>query len=724
MGADRVLGRRVEANLSALQQVSRMRSRGELAIADAAGEEGRLRARRVVDTARAARRAGKRGDPAKAAAWDRRKKRIGERVEQALDRSALRSPEQVLEDLGELALRRGEKECETRASVVVRAPGSGEDEVRARIEALPGGAALLEAGIEVRPLAVGKAETRNFEIVLPVAAHALRREVLNVSWALARTDAFEAAWPGESRVQLFAEGDPAHATRVPPTFAWHMDMIRGRQAHELEPGHPDGRREGEGSVIVHPDTGWARHPEYNEDRIDKDASRDFEAEPDESGGESAMHSVLLLDKDDPNLTHGTATASLMVGGAPSDRPDIATLPEEDLELSRKPEVDEGHILGVSPAATVVPIRFISEDWELPNRGVLRLSDAHFAEILDHAVSIGADVMSLSVGGMLSDAVRDAFEDAIRNHDLIAVAAAGQTYAWNIISRLSDDSVVEPARFRDVIAVAGSTPDGRAWDESHRGENVDITAPSDAVWVAEFSGSESNDDGERLPILVPGSGTSFGTAVTAGAAALWVAHWGGRARLKETYPDTPLAWVFREVLQRTAHAVTDDPWDTSSFGPGIVDLEALLEEPLPPPDEVPEPPDTVANLLTELEPGLRVLQDLMDWIGGRWADAEAAVGAGAAFVAAWVDGALDTAEGLLADAYAFAEDAGAAAADLAGDAVAAGEQLVDELVNAAEDAGEAAVDAGEDVVEEVGEFVEEGAETVGEAVNEVASWFGL
>lgn len=127
----------------------------------------------------------------------------------------------------------------------------------------------------------------------------------------------------------------------------------------------------------------------------------------------------------------------------------------------------------------------------------------------YALSIGADVMSLSVGGKVSDVVQRALTDAIQDDDLIVVAAAGQTYLGNLVSVLSpDDSVIEPARFSDVIAVAGCSTNGQPWDESHRGPNVDITAPADAIWVTDFTGDGVNDGDPMRTVLRAKSGTSL------------------------------------------------------------------------------------------------------------------------------------------------------------------------------------------------------------------------
>jgi hypothetical protein len=336
------------------------------------------------------------------------------------------------------------------------------------------------------------------------------------------------------------------------------------------------------------------------------------------------------------------------------------------------------------------------------------------------VAIDADVISLSLGGMLSDTVRAAFDDAILEHDVIVVAAAGQTYLGNVASVLSpEDSVIEPARFQNVIAVAGCSVDGRPWDESHRGPNVDITAPCDAVWVAEFDAAAVDEaTGQRRTILQAASGTSFAAAITAGAAALWVAHWGGKAALKQRYPRTPLAWVFREILQRTARPVFAGPWDATLFGPGILNLERLLNEPLPPAREVREPPATVANLLTGVEEGVELIAEIYEGFLRLGRDAEDAARAGAVIFGGLLESGLDAAVDALAVGYAAAEEAvGGAAAFLAA-GIEAGERIVAAGAEAAEDLADAAEETGEDVTdffEDVGEAAAEGGEWVADAL---------
>lgn len=126
-------------------------------------------------------------------------------------------------------------------------------------------AMLVDLDVAVRPLRIGKQPVRYYELSLPLPSGKLERELRNVAWALRKEKVGRAAWPGERRLYLFA-GEPTHAAHAPTTFAWHMDMMHGRAAHDLTPGHADGRQQGEGATVAHPDTGWADHPEYTATR--------------------------------------------------------------------------------------------------------------------------------------------------------------------------------------------------------------------------------------------------------------------------------------------------------------------------------------------------------------------------------------------------------------------------------------------------------------------------
>jgi len=132
-------------------------------------------------------------------------------------------------------------------------------------------------------------------------------------------------------------------------------------------------------------------------------------------------------------------------------------------------------------------------------------------------------------------------------------------------------VVWPARYDECIAVAATNAADEPWPGTCRGAPVDISAPGQNVYRAVVlpSGPSGADT------VGQGQGTSFAVALTAGVAALWVAHH-GRANVvaaAHARGETVQA-MFRRLLQATARRPI--PWDADAMGPGIVDARALLE----------------------------------------------------------------------------------------------------------------------------------------------------
>ena len=79
-------------------------------------------------------------------------------------------------------------------------------------------------------------------------------------------------------------------------------------------------------------------------------------------------------------------------------------------------------------------------------------------------------------------------------------------------------LVWPARYEDCIAVGGSNFHDKPWRGSCRGIDVDISAPAENVFRAKTGGFIPNE-------VSQGEGTSYAVALTAGAAACWLAHHG-------------------------------------------------------------------------------------------------------------------------------------------------------------------------------------------------------
>jgi subtilisin family serine protease len=267
---------------------------------------------------------------------------------------------------------------------------------------------------------------------------------------------------------------------------------------------------GNGVVVAQPDTGTTAHTELS--------------------GVSTISGRDIIDDDadptDPmdypgHPGHGTGTASV-VFSSPA-----------------------GRISGAAPAAQLMPIRAV--------RSVVQVTPLSVAQALDWATEHKADVITLSLGGLPSETLLRALRRAVAA-DVIVLAAAGNCV------RL----VVFPARYEECIAVAGSNAADAPWRGTCRGSAVDVAAPAQNVLRAEPDHASVGH----------GQGTSFAVALTAGVAALWLAHH-GRAKVVDAAHANgeTVQQMFARLLKSTTRRPT--VWDASTFGTGIVDARALL-----------------------------------------------------------------------------------------------------------------------------------------------------
>ena len=310
----------------------------------------------------------------------------------------------------------------------------------------------------------------------------------------------------------FVDPQPA----LEPTPAWALDRMQvpTAWAYSLQSGRPS---HGKDVIVAQPDTGITPHVEL--------------------AGVSFVPGFDVIDDDhdptDPltesgNPGHGTGTASVLVS------------------------LDSYIVTGSAPQASLMPIRTIES--------VVRIRQITVARAIDWAIHEGAHVVSMSLGGIPATALHRALRRAVEA-DLIVLAAAGNCV------RL----VVWPARYEECIAVAATNSADEPWPGTCRGAPVDISAPGQNVYRAVVPpGGPTTAD-----TVGQGQGTSFSVALTAGVAAMWLAHH-GRANVvaaARAYGETVQA-MFRRLLQATARRPT--PWDAGAMGPGIVDAHALLE----------------------------------------------------------------------------------------------------------------------------------------------------
>ena len=265
----------------------------------------------------------------------------------------------------------------------------------------------------------------------------------------------------------------------PKDRAWPlrtMKVIEAWKQHE--------KAKGPNIKIGHPDTGYSDHVDLDNEALIISEKNNFiekDTEP-----RDPLNSGNGLKQ--PG--HGTSTGSVIIS-----RGGVTDPPPEDVEGGT---VEPGKVTGVAIEAELIPYRSI--------KSVARFTYGNVIKAIYEAVKDECAVISLSLGGLGSRALKAALEYAIEDN-VIIVAAAGN-FNWA--------PVVYPARYPCCIAVAATCSDDRPWESSAHGKSVTISAPGESVWRAYRSApNESNEK------VAPSCGTSYSTANVAGVAALFL-----------------------------------------------------------------------------------------------------------------------------------------------------------------------------------------------------------
>lgn len=333
---------------------------------------------------------------------------------------------------------------------------------------------------------------------------------------------------------------------APTDPAWSLTAMRVQEARALTPP-AGGKTLGEGVRVCHPDSGWTDHVDLDGARIDRIQSLNLM-----EGGADARDPLGYQG----NPGHGTKTGSVIVSGGGFGASGGTTVP--------------GTVVGLAPKATLVPIRTFNS--------VVRVLDSNTARAVRHASRAQCDVISMSLGGRAFFGLERAINDAVRRGTIV-VSAAGNCVGM----------VVAPASYDNAIAVAATNAQDKPWKGSSKGRAVDIAAPGEDVYVAD---AVAGATGTRAS---PGNGTSFATAAVAGAAADWLAFH-GKARIDNAKGSLTRRDLFVQALQASARKPTG--FDTTRYGAGILNLEALLQQsPGAPRTQLRAPPkDDTVNLL--------------------------------------------------------------------------------------------------------------------------------
>lgn len=303
--------------------------------------------------------------------------------------------------------------------------------------------------------------------------------------------------------------------RAPDDREWALRKTFVHEAWARSPG------KGAGIVVAQPDTGIAGHAELADTVIDRARTLNLL----EGGSDPADP----LSPRMSNPGHGTGTCSVVASG------------------------EGGAIKGSAPGATMVPIRCIND--------VKIFDGSPVARAVDHALSVGADVITMSLGGVWSRSLRAAIRRAA-SRDCIVLAAAGNCVGLT----------VWPAAFPETIAVAGTGPGDLKWKGSSSGPSVAFSAPAEFVWRADRKDASGDET-----LISGGQGTSFAVALSAGIAALWLGHHGRAAVAAEARRrGTVVQEMFRAATVQTARRPPSFP---TGMGAGIVNADALLALPL-------------------------------------------------------------------------------------------------------------------------------------------------
>lgn len=363
-----------------------------------------------------------------------------------------------------------------------------------------------------------------------------------------------------------------------PTYdrnEWPLQLCKVKEAWGLAlPAHGQGKAKGEGIIIAHPDTGWSNHPELlkgNRYWTDSGISKNFYGKfADLTTAEDPMSGM--------NKSHGTTTASLMLSdeGHPSQNPPNTDYPNYTEPLDK-------FVTGIAPKVEVIPLRVT----DCVMLGSVTLDDsvntyATLTAAIYYTLSLNTDmvgVMSISLGGLRSPSYLEEALKMARRKGVIICAAGGQAF-----NTYGFKEPIFPGRSAHAICPSGCFENLDPPAEAFYGSQVDITTPGWGVIVARTSG-------EPTFIITPprnyfvdtnSNGTSYSTALTAGACALWQAYH-GRANLIQTYGRPFLYDLFKTCLQYSSNIPAG--WDTTNRGAGVLDVEALLKYPLPSPADV-------------------------------------------------------------------------------------------------------------------------------------------
>ncbi|MCP3958386.1 MAG: S8/S53 family peptidase [bacterium] len=350
------------------------------------------------------------------------------------------------------------------------------------------------------------------------------------------------------------------------TFAWHLrDPYSELRKAGKRLGDP-----GKGISVAHLDTGYNEAHATFPEGLDIKKSLDFtQGEIPVPGAEDPCHSGLLK-----MPGHGTGTLGILAG--------------KRVQVKAR-GFDFDDYLGAAPRADVRSYR-ISDS-------VVHFFPSRMARAIDTAVDQKVDVISLSMGGLPSGALREAVNKAYENGTAV-FAASGDFFKFPILPISTPRTLVYPARFSRVVAVTGVTAKNKTYARApslwtlFRGqwsswmlrgsygppgpmkEGLAAYTPN-VAWALMSKKSPSN------LVSVDGAGTSSSTPEVAAAAALWLQMYGTELKSKGHWRSwQKVEAVYRALFDSADKATPDPSYSKRFFGQGIMKADRALDVKVP------------------------------------------------------------------------------------------------------------------------------------------------
>lgn len=319
--------------------------------------------------------------------------------------------------------------------------------------------------------------------------------------------------------------DDTRGKVIGPNFAWHLDDAFSQlEAARSSVAFADRR-----TRIAHIDTGYDANHAVKPANILTSLERNFVEGEDPNSSQDPNVRGFLFD----NSGHGTGTLSVLAGGL---------VPSHNLKL------------GGAPDADILPLRVASS--------VILLRTSALARALQYAIDQQADVITMSMGGLPSQAWAEKV-DSVYEAGIVYCAASG-----NHTGSLPPRVVVYPARYPRVIAVSGVMANKKPYDGLTGGALQGSFGPDAAMDKALAAFTPNIPWAVFLCsnlVRLNGEGTSAATPQVAAAAALWIEKY--KAVLPRNFSRVE---AVRKALFSTAVKL-----DKKHFGNGILQANAAL-----------------------------------------------------------------------------------------------------------------------------------------------------